>query len=180
MVLDHQGVTSYKPFAQTKPAMCVFEYVYFARPDSRIFGGKAVYSIRKAFGRQLAQESRVDADIVIPVPDSGVPAALGYSEGSGFPFETGLIRNHYVGRTFIEPEQSIRHFGVKVKLNAVPEVLEGKRVVVVDDSLVRGTTSEKSSRCCVMPEPKKCICGLVLRRSCHPVFMASIPRPRRN
>jgi len=143
VVLDHQGVTSYKPFAQTKPAMCVFEYVYFARPDSRIFGGKAVYSIRKAFGRQLAQESRVDADIVIPVPDSGVPAALGYSEGSGFPFETGLIRNHYVGRTFIEPEQSIRHFGVKVKLNAVPEVLEGKRVVVVDDSLVRGTTSRK-------------------------------------
>ncbi|MCS6290858.1 MAG: amidophosphoribosyltransferase [Nitrospira sp.] len=143
VVLDHQGVTSYKPFAQTKPAMCVFEYVYFARPDSRIFGGKAVYSIRKAFGRQLAKESRVDADIVIPVPDSGVPAALGYSEGSGFPFETGLIRNHYVGRTFIEPEQSIRHFGVKVKLNAVPEVLEGKRVVVVDDSLVRGTTSRK-------------------------------------
>ncbi len=143
VVLDHQGVTSYKPFAQTKPAMCVFEYVYFARPDSRIFGGKAVYSIRKAFGRQLAKESQVDADIVIPVPDSGVPAALGYSEGSGFPFETGLIRNHYVGRTFIEPEQSIRHFGVKVKLNAVPEVLEGKRVVVVDDSLVRGTTSRK-------------------------------------
>ena len=94
VVLDHQGVTSFKPFAQTKPAMCVFEYVYFARPDSRIFGGKAVYSIRKAFGRQLAQESQVDADIVIPVPDSGVPAALGYSEGSGFPFETGLIRNH--------------------------------------------------------------------------------------
>jgi amidophosphoribosyltransferase len=123
--------------------MCVFEYVYFSRPDSRIFGGGAVYSIRKAFGRQLAQESAVDADIVIPVPDSGVPAALGYSEGSGVPFESGLIRNHYVGRTFIEPEQSIRHFGVKVKLNAVPEVLQGKRVVVVDDSLVRGTTSRK-------------------------------------
>jgi amidophosphoribosyltransferase len=143
VVLDHQGVTSYKPFGQSKPAMCVFEYVYFARPDSRIFGGSAVYSIRKAFGRQLAQESQVKADIVIPVPDSGVPAALGYSEGSGLPFETGLIRNHYVGRTFIEPEQSIRHFGVKVKLNAVPEVLQGKRVVVVDDSLVRGTTSRK-------------------------------------
>ncbi|MBS0168743.1 MAG: amidophosphoribosyltransferase [Nitrospira sp.] len=143
VVLDHRGVTSYKPFAQAKPAMCVFEYVYFARPDSRIFGGGAVYSIRKAFGRQLAQESGVSADIVIPVPDSGVPAALGYSEGSGLPFETGLIRNHYVGRTFIEPEQSIRHFGVKVKLNAVPEVLTGKRVVVVDDSLVRGTTSRK-------------------------------------
>ncbi len=143
VVLDHRGVTSYKPFPQTKPAMCVFEYVYFSRPDSRIFGGSAVYSIRKAFGRRLAEESGVPADIVIPVPDSGVPAALGYSEGSGLPFETGLIRNHYVGRTFIEPEQSIRHFGVKVKLNAVPEVLTGKRVVVVDDSLVRGTTSRK-------------------------------------
>ncbi|MCC2639921.1 MAG: purF [Nitrospira sp.] len=143
VVLDHKGVTSYKPFADTKPAMCVFEYVYFSRPDSRIFSGSAVYSIRKAFGRQLAKESKVQADIVIPVPDSGVPAALGYSEGSGIPFETGLIRNHYVGRTFIEPEQSIRHFGVKVKLNAVPEVLQGKRVIVVDDSLVRGTTSRK-------------------------------------
>jgi amidophosphoribosyltransferase len=143
VVLDHKGVTSYKPFPQVKPAMCVFEYVYFSRPDSRIFGGSAVYAIRKALGRQLAQESWVPADIVVPVPDSGVPAALGYAEGSGIPFETGLIRNHYVGRTFIEPEQSIRHFGVKVKLNAVPEVLKGKRVVVVDDSLVRGTTSRK-------------------------------------
>ncbi|HVG02421.1 MAG TPA: amidophosphoribosyltransferase [Nitrospira sp.] len=143
VVLDHKGVTSFKPFTSSKPAMCVFEYVYFSRPDSRIFGGRAVYSIRKAFGRQLSQESMVPADVVIPVPDSGVPAALGYSEGSGIRFETGLIRNHYVGRTFIEPEQSIRHFGVKVKLNAVPEVLEGKRVIVVDDSLVRGTTSRK-------------------------------------
>jgi amidophosphoribosyltransferase len=143
VVLDHGGVTSYRPFQETCPSMCVFEYVYFARPDSRIFGGSAVYAIRKALGRQLAQESWVEADIVIPVPDSGVPAALGFSEGSGIPFETGLIRNHYVGRTFIEPEQSIRHFGVKVKLNAVPEVLRGKRVVVVDDSLVRGTTSRK-------------------------------------
>ena len=123
--------------------MCVFEYVYFARPDSKIFGGNTVYTTRKALGRQLAQEAWVPADIVIPVPDSGVPAALGYAEGAGIRFETGLIRNHYVGRTFIEPEQSIRHFGVKVKLNAVPEVLDGKRVVVIDDSLVRGTTSRK-------------------------------------
>ncbi len=143
VVIGDQGVESHKPFVQTKPAMCVFEYVYFARPDSRIFGANAVYATRKALGRQLAQESWVPADLVIPVPDSGVPAALGYSEGAGIPFETGLIRNHYVGRTFIEPEQSIRHFGVKVKLNAVPEVLHGKRVVVVDDSLVRGTTSRK-------------------------------------
>lgn len=143
LVISEQGIDSHRPFPKVDPAMCVFEYVYFARPDSRIFGANAVYATRKALGRQLAQESWVPADIVIPVPDSGVPAALGYSEGGGVPFETGLIRNHYVGRTFIEPEQSIRHFGVKVKLNAVSEVLEGKRVVVVDDSLVRGTTSRK-------------------------------------
>lgn len=143
VVITDQGLESHHPFVKTDPAMCIFEYVYFARPDSRIFGANAVYNIRKALGRQLAQESWVPADIVIPVPDSGVPAALGYAEGGGIRFETGLIRNHYVGRTFIEPEQSIRHFGVKVKLNAVPEVLEGKRVVVVDDSLVRGTTSRK-------------------------------------
>jgi amidophosphoribosyltransferase len=143
VVISDQGLDSHRPFAKTHPAMCIFEYVYFARPDSRIFGANAVYAIRKALGRQLAHESWVPADIVIPVPDSGVPAALGYAEGGGIRFEIGLIRNHYVGRTFIEPEQSIRHFGVKVKLNAVPEVLEGKRVVVVDDSLVRGTTSRK-------------------------------------
>lgn len=143
VVLDERGVTSYRPFPKAAPAMCVFEYVYFSRPDSRIFGANAVYQIRKALGRQLAQEAWVEADVVIPVPDSGVPAALGYAEGSGIPFETGLVRNHYVGRTFIEPEESIRHFGVKIKLNAVPEILEGKRVVVVDDSIVRGTTSRK-------------------------------------
>jgi len=143
VVLNDNGMASYRPFSQIEPAMCIFEYVYFARPDSRIFGADAVYATRKALGRQLAQESWVPADVVIPVPDSGVPAALGYAEGAGIPFETGLIRNHYVGRTFIEPEQSIRHFGVKVKLNAVPEMLQEKRVVVVDDSLVRGTTSRK-------------------------------------
>lgn len=143
VVLDKQGVTSYHPFVKTPPAFCVFEYVYFARPDSKIFGGGAVYHTRKAFGRQLAKESLVPADVVIPVPDSGVAAGLGYAEGSGIPFEHGLIRNHYVGRTFIEPEQSIRHFGVKIKLNAIPDVLTGKRVVIVDDSLVRGTTSRK-------------------------------------
>lgn len=144
IVINEKKVASYRPFPPSDSAMCVFEYVYFARPDSRIFGGAhAVYQVRKALGRQLAQEAWVAADLVVPVPDSGVPAALGYSEGSGIPFETGLMRNHYVGRTFIEPEQSIRHFGVKVKLNAIPEVLEGKRVVVVDDSIVRGTTSRK-------------------------------------
>jgi amidophosphoribosyltransferase len=143
VVLKKDGVSSYRPFPKTQSAKCVFEYVYFARPDSKIFGATAVYATRKALGRQLAKEAWVDADIVIPVPDSGVPAALGYAEGSGVPFEIGLIRNHYIGRTFIEPEQSIRHFGVKIKLNAVPEVMEGKRVVVVDDSIVRGTTSRK-------------------------------------
>jgi len=144
VVIEKSGMTSYHPFAPKPPAQCVFEYVYFARPDSKIFGSQAVYSIRKALGRQLAKECPVDADVVIPVPDSGVPAALGYSEGAVIPFELGLTRNHYVGRTFIEPEQSIRHFGVKLKLNAVPDILKGKRVIVVDDSIVRGTTSRKN------------------------------------
>ncbi len=143
VVIDGQGLASYHPFPKEKTAMCIFEYVYFSRPDSRIFGANAVYQTRKALGRQLAKEAPVPADLVIPVPDSGVAAALGYAEGAGIPFEQGLIRNHYVGRTFIEPEQSIRHFGVKVKLNAISEVLEGRRVVVVDDSIVRGTTSRK-------------------------------------
>lgn len=144
IVFNDEGMTSHHPFiAPENPAKCVFEYVYFARPDSKIFGNYAVYPVRKALGRQLAKESYVQADAVIPVPDSGVPAALGFAEGSGIPFEIGLTRNHYVGRTFIEPEQSIRHFGVKLKLNAVPDILEGKRVIVVDDSIVRGTTSRK-------------------------------------
>lgn len=143
VVINDAALTSHFPFIRQAPAKCIFEYVYFARPDSKIFGSRAVYPIRKALGRQLAKEAMVAADVVIPVPDSGVPAALGYAEGAGLPFEIGLTRNHYVGRTFIEPEQSIRHFGVKLKLNAVPEVLEGKRVVVVDDSIVRGTTSRK-------------------------------------
>ncbi len=144
IVINDKGMASHHPFVMPeRPAKCVFEYVYFARPDSRIFGDHTVYPIRKALGRQLAKEAHVVADIVIPVPDSGVPAALGYAEGSGIPFEIGLTRNHYVGRTFIEPEQAIRHFGVKLKLNVVPGIVTGRRVVVVDDSLVRGTTSRK-------------------------------------
>jgi amidophosphoribosyltransferase len=142
ILVDERGLQSFRPFPKVMPAMCIFEHIYFARPDSRIYGHN-VYTTRKSLGRQLAKEAYVPADIVIPVPDSGVPAALGYAEGANIPFENGLIRNHYVGRTFIEPEQRIRHFGVKVKLNAVREVLEGKRVVVVDDSIVRGTTSRK-------------------------------------
>ncbi|AAR35010.2 amidophosphoribosyltransferase [Geobacter sulfurreducens] len=142
VVITKDGLTSHFPHKKIEPAPCIFEFVYFARPDSYIFG-KNVYQVRKDFGRQLCREHRIDADIVIPVPDSGVPAALGYAQEAGIPFELGLIRNHYVGRTFIEPQQSIRHFGVKIKLNPVREVLKGKRVVVIDDSIVRGTTSRK-------------------------------------
>jgi len=140
--IDENGIESFKPFPPKKYSHCIFEFVYFARPDSCLFG-KNVYTVRKNLGRTLAREAGVDADIVIPVPDSGVPAALGYAEESGIPLEMGLIRNHYVGRTFIEPRQSIRHFGVKIKLNAIRDCIKGKRVVVIDDSIVRGTTSRK-------------------------------------
>src|SRR5690606_18291622 len=143
VILDDEGVHSHMySDKQVAPRQCVFEHVYFARPDSMVFG-KSVYESRKRMGRRLAQESPVEADLGMAVPDSGLPAALGYSEQSGLPFEFGIIRNHYVGRTFIEPKQSIRNFGVKVKLNPQAAVLKGKRVVVVDDSLVRGTTSKK-------------------------------------
>ncbi|MGC9062877.1 amidophosphoribosyltransferase [Calditerrivibrio sp.] len=142
VIIDDDGIKSLKPFEKVEPKPCIFEYIYFARPDSMIFG-KYVYDIRKEFGKRLAIENPVDADIVIPVPDSGIVATLGYSEISKIPYEHGLIRNHYVGRTFIEPSQSIRHFGVKIKLNPVPSIIRGKRVVVVDDSIVRGTTSRK-------------------------------------
>ncbi len=142
IVFDKDGMTCLHPFEELKLSQCVFELIYFARPDSTVFS-QQVYEKRKDFGRQLAREHAVEADIVIPVPDSGVPAAIGYAEEAGLSFQMGLIRNHYVGRTFIEPQQSIRHFGVKIKLNAIREVFEGKRVVVVDDSVVRGTTSRK-------------------------------------
>ncbi len=139
------GMESLKPFPPAPHAKCIFEYIYFARPDSNLFGHN-VYQVRKALGRELARESAVPADLVTPVPDSGVPAAIGYAEESKIPLEFGLIRNHYVGRTFIEPQQTIRNFGVKIKLNAQRDVLKGKRVVVVDDSIVRGTTSRKIIR----------------------------------
>jgi amidophosphoribosyltransferase len=142
VIIDAEGLRSRKPFTATRPARCVFEYVYFAKPDSVLFGS-SVYETRKRLGMQLAREQPAKADLVIAVPDSGVPAAIGYSHVSGIPYDVGLIRSHYVGRTFIEPQQSIRHFGVKLKLSAVREVLRGKRVVVVDDSIVRGTTSRK-------------------------------------
>ena len=143
IVVDKQGMKSYFPFPREgRHTPCIFEYIYFARPDSRIFN-RMVYPVRKEFGRQLAKQYPVEADLVMAVPDSGMPAAMGYAEEAGLPLELGLIRNHYVGRTFIEPQQSIRHFGVKLKLNPVREIIEGKRVVVVDDSIVRGTTSRK-------------------------------------
>ncbi|MFQ5828776.1 MAG: amidophosphoribosyltransferase [Candidatus Methylomirabilia bacterium] len=144
VVTDH-GLRALTPFPAKERLQCVFEYVYFCRPDS-ILWGRNVHGVRKTFGHQLAREHPVQGDIVIPVPDSGMGAALGFAEESGIPFEVGLIRNHYVGRTFIEPKQGIRHFGVKVKLNPMRETLDGRRVVVVDDSIVRGTTSQKIVR----------------------------------
>jgi len=143
VIIDRNGLRSIRALQSTRKAYCVFEFIYFARPDSYIFNNSCVNTVRKALGKQLALESYVDADIVVPVPDSGVPAAIGFAEQSGIPFDFGLIRNHYIGRTFIEPKQSIRHFGVKIKLNPVRDLLQGKRVVVVDDSIVRGTTSKK-------------------------------------
>ncbi len=144
VVIDEHGLTSHR-LMTTEPEptkFCVFEHVYFARPDSLV-NGKSVYRARERMGKRLAIEQPVEADVVIPVPDSGVPAAIGYATQSGIPFEMGLIRSHYVGRTFIEPQDSIRHFGVRLKLSPVRSVVDGKRVVVVDDSLVRGTTSRK-------------------------------------
>jgi amidophosphoribosyltransferase len=145
VIVGPEGVHSRFYSAQQPQSSCIFEHVYFSRPDSIVFG-KAVQQTRDAMGRQLALESPVDADIVVPVPDSGVTAALGFSYQSGIPIQFGLIRNHYVGRTFIEPEQRVRDFGVKLKLNPVRNVLEGKRVVLIDDSIVRGTTSRKIVR----------------------------------
>ncbi len=142
LVISADGMRSIKPFPPAPLAHCVFEHVYFARPDSYVFG-QSVNEVRTNLGRILAREQPVDADVVVPVPDSGVCAAMGFHEGSGIPLRMGLIRNHYVGRTFIQPQASIRHFGVKVKLNPVRSILDGKRVVLVDDSIVRGTTSRK-------------------------------------
>ncbi len=142
VVITEDGVQSIKPFPPQPARPCIFEYIYFSRPDS-VIGGRSVYQVRKEMGRQLAREARADVDVVIPVPDSGVPAALGFAQAANVPFELGIIRNHYVGRTFIEPTQQIRALGVKLKHNANRAVIEGKRVMLVDDSIVRGTTSVK-------------------------------------
>jgi amidophosphoribosyltransferase len=145
VVASSSGLKSIKPFAPAPHAQCVFEHVYFARPDSYVFG-ESVNEIRTDLGRRLAGEQPADADVVVPIPDSGVCAAVGFAEASGLPMRMGLIRNHYVGRTFIEPQHSIRHFGVRVKLNPVRSIIDGRRVVLVDDSIVRGTTSRKIVR----------------------------------
>lgn len=142
VVITREGLQSHKPFAVAPHRFCIFEYIYFARPDSMI-EGKSVYDKRKNIGAVLAQENPCDVDLVVPVPDSGVPAAIGYAQETSLPFELGIIRNHYVGRTFIEPTQKIRHLGVKRKHNANRGLIEGKRIVLVDDSVVRGTTSKK-------------------------------------
>jgi amidophosphoribosyltransferase len=145
VIASAAGLRSIKPFPEAPLSQCVFEHVYFARPDSYVFG-ESVNEVRTGLGRRLSVEAPVDADVVVPIPDSGVCAAVGFAEASGLPMRMGLIRNHYVGRTFIEPQQSIRHFGVRVKLNPVRSIMDGKRVVLVDDSIVRGTTSRKIVR----------------------------------
>lgn len=142
LVITDKGLRSYFPWGEIKPRFCIFEYVYFARPDSTV-EGRNVYETRKNIGIELARESPVEADMVVPVPDSGTPAAIGFAHAAGLPFDLGIIRNHYVGRTFIQPTASIRHMGVKLKHNANRTAIEGKRVVLVDDSIVRGTTSQK-------------------------------------
>ena len=142
VVITQDGIESHRPFPKRPARPCIFEYIYFARPDS-IVDGKSVYEVRKQFGRQLALESGIPVDVVIPIPDSGVPAAIGYSQQAGIPFELGIIRNHYVGRTFIEPEQQIRQLGVKLKHSANAAAIRGNRVMLIDDSVVRGTTSKK-------------------------------------
>jgi amidophosphoribosyltransferase len=142
ILVNNDGVRSFRPFAAVHPRPCIFEHVYFSRPDS-VVDGISVYESRKNIGAVLAEESGIDADIVVPVPDSGVPAAIGYAQASGIPFELGIIRSHYVGRTFIQPSQEVRHLGVKLKHNANSALIKGKRIVLIDDSIVRGTTSVK-------------------------------------
>ena len=142
VVISKDGIESHRPFPRSPARPCIFEFIYFSRPDS-VLGGHSIYEVRKKFGAQLAMEAPADVDVVIPVPDSGVPAAIGYAKQSGIPYEMGIIRNHYVGRTFIEPEQRIRALGVKLKHNPTLSVVSGKRIVLIDDSVVRGTTSRK-------------------------------------
>jgi amidophosphoribosyltransferase len=178
VVASAHGLESRRPFAPARHSQCIFEHVYFARPDSYVFG-ESVNEVRTEFGRRLARETGVPADVVVPIPDSGVCAAVGYAEASGLPMRMGLIRNHYVGRTFIQPQQSIRHFGVRVKLNPVKSILEGRRVVLVDDSIVRGTTSRKIVRMVRSAGAKE----VHMRISCPPTISPcfyGVDTPRRS
>jgi amidophosphoribosyltransferase len=178
VIVGPDGLRSIRPFLSERLAHCVFEHVYFARPDSYVFG-KSVNEVRTNLGRILARDAPVEADVVVPIPDSGVCAAVGFAEESGIPLRIGLIRNHYVGRTFIQPQQSIRHFGVRVKLNPVRSILEGKRVILVDDSIVRGTTSRKIVRMVKAAGAKE----VHMRISCPPTISPcfyGVDTPRRS
>lgn len=178
VVITDEGLESHRPFPMRPARPCIFEYIYFARPDS-IVGGQTVYDIRKRMGVELAREAPVNADVVVPIPDSGVPAAIGFSQQSEVPFELGIIRNHYVGRTFIEPEQRIRQLGVKLKHSANSGVIRGQSVVLIDDSVVRGTTSKKSSSSSATRAHAKFTCASHRRRSRIPIITASIRRAKR-
>jgi amidophosphoribosyltransferase len=178
VIISANGMRSLKPFAPAPVSQCIFEHVYFSRPDSYVFG-ESVNEVRTDLGRRLAREAPAEADVIVPIPDSGVCAAIGFAEESGIPMRMGLIRNHYVGRTFIEPQQSIRHFGVRVKLNPVRSILEGKRVVLVDDSIVRGTTSRKIVRMVRSAGARK----VHMRISCPPTISPcfyGVDTPRRS
>ena len=178
ILINEEGIKSFKPFHQKQRHQCIFEFIYFARPDSFLFN-RNVYEVRKSFGAQLAKESSVDVDMVIPIPDSGFPAALGYAAQSEIPLELGMIRNHYVGRTFIEPEQRIRHFGVKIKLNPVKGLLKGKRIVTVDDSIVRATTSRKINKMFRNADAKEVHVRISSPPITHPCFFG-IDTPKRS
>jgi len=178
LLVNKGGIQSFKPFSQKRPAQCIFEFIYFARPDSFIFN-RNVYEVRKLLGAQLAKESPADVGMVVPIPDSGFPAAIGFASESKIPLELGLIRNHYIGRTFIEPEQSIRHFGVKIKLNPVKGLMKGKRIVTVDDSIVRATTSRKINKMFRNAGAKQVHVRISSPPITHPCFFG-IDTPRRS
>ena len=169
IIISEDGMESIKPFPKVQERPCIFERIYFSRPDS-IVGGKTVYTYRKNLGQELAKENHIDADVIIPVPDSGVPAALGYSQESKIPFELGIIRNHYVGRTFIEPSQSIRQFGVKLKHNANSSYIKNKKVILIDDSIVRGTTAKKIIKMVYDAGAKEVHLGIACPPIKHPDF----------
>ena len=178
LLINEEGIKSFKPFPQKQHHQCIFEFIYFARPDSFLFK-RSVYEVRKSFGVQLAREAPVDVDMIVPIPDSGFPATLGYAAESKIPLELGMIRNHYIGRTFIEPEQRIRHFGVKIKLNPVKELLKGKKIVTVDDSIVRATTSRKINKMFRNASAKEIHVRISSPPITHPCFFG-IDTPKRS